>query len=171
MFHSLLLTQHPYRLCVWKQEWSPTRKGLADACSNTCFSVCTQSISCTRSRGEFSSRFIRIRHIITNTSVLFNNWSVCVKLKVFLKVLIRNVTGCWNVGKVPFSFSLFMMSQQMLADVSHVNPPSISEGASKRKVMPPPSSVWKESQPWQQETLSSRSSTTSKCAAWGLEIS
>lgn len=35
----------PYRLVVWKQECKPTRKGLLDACSNTCFSVCTQSIS------------------------------------------------------------------------------------------------------------------------------
>lgn len=35
----------PYRLSVWKQEWRPTKNGLVDACSNTCFSVWTQSIS------------------------------------------------------------------------------------------------------------------------------
>ena len=34
-----------YRLSVWKQEWRPTKNGLVDACSKTCFSVCTQSIS------------------------------------------------------------------------------------------------------------------------------
>ena len=35
-----------YLLAVWKHEWSPTRKGWFDACSKTCFSVWTQSISC-----------------------------------------------------------------------------------------------------------------------------
>lgn len=43
------------------------------------------------------------------------------------------MTGSWNVGKVPFSFSHFMMSQQTLADVSHVSPPSISEWSFKEK--------------------------------------
>lgn len=38
-------TPFPYLLVVWKQECRPTRKGLLDACSNTCFSVCTQSMS------------------------------------------------------------------------------------------------------------------------------
>lgn len=41
-----------YRLVVWKQECKPTRNGLLDACSNTCFSVCTQSISWNRVIGE-----------------------------------------------------------------------------------------------------------------------
>ena len=30
---------------VWKHEWRPTRNGWFDAVSNTCFSVCTQSMS------------------------------------------------------------------------------------------------------------------------------
>lgn len=42
---SHILQFEPYRLSVWKQEWRPTKNGLVDACSNTCFSVCTQSIS------------------------------------------------------------------------------------------------------------------------------
>lgn len=48
MFHHLhgVYSASSYRLSVWKQEWRPTRNGLEDACSNTCFSVCTQSISC-----------------------------------------------------------------------------------------------------------------------------
>lgn len=32
-------------LSVWKQEWRPTKKGWLEACSNTCFSVWTQSMS------------------------------------------------------------------------------------------------------------------------------
>lgn len=39
-----------HRLSVWKQEWSPTKNGLVDACSNTCFSVWTQSMSYTRKK-------------------------------------------------------------------------------------------------------------------------
>lgn len=46
------LPARPYLLAVWKQECRPTRKGLLDACSNTCFSVCTQSMSCNRGHLE-----------------------------------------------------------------------------------------------------------------------
>jgi len=35
-------------LGVWKHECSPTRNGWLEAISNTCFSVCTQSMSCKR---------------------------------------------------------------------------------------------------------------------------
>ena len=37
-------------LSVWKHECRPTRKGWLDACSNTCFSVWTQSMSCGEER-------------------------------------------------------------------------------------------------------------------------
>lgn len=48
LLETLVREALPYRLVVWKQECKPTKKGLLDACSNTCFSVCTQSMSCNR---------------------------------------------------------------------------------------------------------------------------
>lgn len=38
-------SETPHLLSVWKQECRPTRKGWLEACSKTCFSVWTQSIS------------------------------------------------------------------------------------------------------------------------------
>lgn len=46
-------------LSVWKQECRPTRKGWLEACSNTCFSVWTQSMSWRRNTQKSTERYIR----------------------------------------------------------------------------------------------------------------
>lgn len=52
---SLTQERCSHLLSVWKQEWRPTRKGWLEACSKTCFSVWTQSMSCERNTQRHTS--------------------------------------------------------------------------------------------------------------------
>jgi len=55
-----LLWYDLYLLSVWKQECSPTRKGWFEACSKTCFSVWTQSISYLFKKSDIQKRIIAL---------------------------------------------------------------------------------------------------------------
>lgn len=56
----LLLIYDLYLLSVWKQECSPTRKGWFEACSKTCFSVWTQSISYFLKKSDIQKRTVAL---------------------------------------------------------------------------------------------------------------
>lgn len=56
----LLFIYDLYLLSVWKQECRPTRKGWFEACSKTCFSVWTQSISYFLKKSDIQKRIFAL---------------------------------------------------------------------------------------------------------------
>lgn len=87
------ILEKTYRLLVWKQEWSPTRKGWFEAISKTCFSVCTQSMSSSSLTSSFFITFIAYIR-----SVSFNRtWSYQWNFKIYVQ---RNDLPSWPLSIV-----------------------------------------------------------------------
>ena len=84
-----------YLLAVWKHEWSPTRKGWFDACSKTCFSVWTQSISCGK-KFNTSVKSWHSKNYNTNTGnkVIINNGNWTEWSAIWSEI--KRVISKWN---------------------------------------------------------------------------